>query len=125
MASVKIRLGEIRHAAAQYGNKLSRAPKGARGKIAPNTLLRKEDSFLVVDTPFLSTGVPIIEGRWAIEVAVHPKNFSDMLNTYSKVWKDVGGDNAEVWLESDGKTITLTWEDGKSSRSQTMPASRT
>jgi len=52
----------LRGAAAQYGRKLGRAPAGAKGKIAPDTLLRQSGQQLMVDTPFLAAGIDVLDG---------------------------------------------------------------
>jgi hypothetical protein len=125
MAGVKVNLGALREAAAQYGQRLGRAPAGARGKVAPDTLLYRKDGNLIVSTPFLNTGIEIREGEWTGEVSVQPKAFSDILNDCAKQWKDVGGDAAEVTLSFEAGTLTIRWTDGKSARSRSMPAKRT
>ena len=122
--AAKILLGPLREAAAQYGQRLGRAPAGARGKVAPDTLLYGKDDKLIVSTPFLNTGVEILEGKWTGEVSVQPKAFSDILNECTKQWKDVGGDAAEVTLTFAAGTLTIRWSDGKSARSRSMPAKR-
>ena len=123
--AVKVALGALREAAAQYGQRLGRAPAGARGKVAPDTLLYRKGDNLIVSTPFLNTGVEILEGKWTGEVSVQPKAFSEMLNESAKLWKDVGGDAAEVMVSFDAGTLTVRWSDGKSARSRSMPAKRT
>ena len=125
MSGVKVVLGSLREAAAQYGQKLGRAPAGAKGSVAQDTLLRKSETQLMVDTPFLATGVDILEGRWSGEVSVQPKAFSELLNWCAQNWKDVGGDKAEVLLSFSDGTLTLAWADGKSSRSRSMAAKKT
>jgi hypothetical protein len=125
MAGVKVVLGPLREAAAQYGHKLGRAPPGAKGSVAPDTLLRMSDRQLMVDTPFLTTGVDILEGQWSGVVSVQPKAFSDLLNTCAKQWKDVGGDKAELWLSFSDGMISFRWTDGKSSRTKAMAAKKT
>lgn len=123
--AVKVALGPLREAAAQYGQRLGRAPAGARGKVAPDTLLYRKDGNLIVSTPFLNTGVEILEGKWTCEVSVQPKAFSDMLNKFNTQLKDVGGDKAEVTLSFESGALKIRWEDSKSARSQSMPAKRT
>lgn len=123
--AVKVALGPLREAAAQYGQRLGRAPAGARGKVAPDTLLYRKDDNLIVSTPFLNTGVEILEGKWTGEVSVQPKAFSEMLNESAKQWKDVGGDAVEVTVSFDAGALTVRWSDGKSARSRSMPAKRT
>lgn len=125
MAGVRVALGPLREAAAQFGQNLGRAPAGAKGKIAPDTLLRKSDKQLMVDTPFLTTGVDILGGRWSGEVSVQPKAFSNLLDECAKNWKDIGGDKAEVTLSFLDGMLTLAWSDGKSSRSRSLPARKT
>jgi hypothetical protein len=122
MAGVKVVLGPLREAAAQYGQKLGRAPAGAKGSVAPDTLIRKSDGQLMVDTPFLATGVDILEGLWSGEVSVQPKAFSNLLNECAQKWKDVGGDKAEVSLSFADGLLTVRWTDGKSARSRSMAA---
>lgn len=124
MAGVKVVLGPLREAAAQYGQKLGRAPAGAKGSIAPDTLLRKSERQLMVDTPFLATGVDILGGRWSGEVSVQPKAFSILLEQCAEKWKDVGGDKAEVSLSFADGLLTVRWTDGKSARSRSLPARR-
>jgi len=111
---VKLRLGELREAAAQYGQKLGRAPPGAKGKIAPDTLLRQGDGQLLVDTPFLTSGVEILTGSWNGVISVQPKAFSEMLVACVKLWKDVGGDKAEASLIYADGLLIVRWSDGKS-----------
>lgn len=122
MAGVKVTLGGLRDAAAKYGQNMGRAPPGAKGKIAPDTLLRQSGEQLMVDTPFLATGVDILDGSWSGEVSVQAKAFSNLLNEHAKIWKDVGGDKAEVWLSFADGVLTLRWTDGKNARTQTLPA---
>lgn len=124
MAGVRVVLGSLREAAAQFGQSLGRAPAGAKGKIAPDTLLRKSEKQLMVDTPFLTTGVDILGGRWSGKVSVQPKAFSTLLDECAEKWKDVGGDKAEVSLSFSDGTLTLAWTDGKSSRSRSIPAKK-
>jgi hypothetical protein len=122
---VKLRLGELKEAAAQYGQKLGRAPAGAKGKIAPDTLLRLGEGQLLVDTPFLTSGVEIQAGKWNGEISVQPKAFSDMLIECVRLWKDVGGDKAEVSLIYADGLLTVRWSDGKSARARSMAAKDT
>ncbi|MFN4023220.1 MAG: hypothetical protein ACK4MQ_00180 [Hyphomonas sp.] len=79
----------------------------------------------MVATPFLTTGVAVIEGRFPLEVSVQPKAFSDMLIECVKLWKDVGGDAAEVLVLFEKGAVTVRWTDGKSARSRSMPARQT
>jgi hypothetical protein len=124
MSGVKVVLGPMREAAAQYGQKLGRAPAGAKGSVAPDTLLRKDGRVLMIDTPFLASGVEILEGQWSGVISVQPKAFSNLLNECAKQWRDIGGDMAEVSLSFSDGMLTLRWTDGKSSRSRSMVAKK-
>ena len=125
MAQVEVNLGALREAAAQYGQRLGRAPAGARGKVAPDTLLYSKDNNLIVSTPFLNTGVEILGGNWAGQVSVQPKAFSDMLNECAKLWKDVGGDAVQVTLSFEAGTLSIRWSEEKSVRTRSMRAKHT
>ena len=117
-------MGDVREAAARYGAGLSKSPVGGRGHVVRSTLIHKEDRNLIIDTPFVSSSVPILKGSWGTTVAVNAKDLSAVLEQLSKQWSDVGGDKAEVWLEATKGALTILWTDEKSTRSRTIPAGK-
>lgn len=121
MGDVVVNLGLLKDAAARYGNML-RSPAGGKGQVVRSTLLRVEGGDLIVDTPFVKTGLPAVKGKWSREMSVNARDFSAMVDLCVKSWKDVGGEDLDVTVRSTPKSVEVRWTDGRSTRVLSVPA---
>lgn len=113
MNNVKVRLGDLREAAAKIGPR--RVPNGFRGAISRTTEIKPDMNGISVETPFLEVSVAA-SGRWEKIVSVDAKLLDQTLTNLKRLWASVGGDNAEICLSTDDGSLEFYWSDGKSTR---------
>ena len=121
MNGAKVRLGDLREAASRYG-KMKRAPRGAAGAIVKTTLIRQDGNWLCIETPFVQTDIEVIDGRFKKTAEVNPKVFSDRLESLKKVWSDIGGDDAGIWIGTERDGVFIEWKDLLGLRREVVPA---
>lgn len=119
MSSVVVRLGELHQAASKYG-RLNVGP-GFRGSVPRTTEIKPAPDGILVETPHMEITVTG-QGKWSHIVSVDTKTLHKTLGDLRKRWKDIGGDDALVTLSTTANALQISWTDGRSSRSFSIPA---
>lgn len=119
MSSVIVKLGELHEAASKYG-RLNVGP-GFRGSVPRTTEIKPDKHGILIETPHMEISVSA-QGKWSHTVSVDCKTLHKALGDLRKRWKDIGGDEALVTLSTTPNALQISWSDGRSSRSFSIPA---
>lgn len=117
MSRVRLRLGDLREAASQYG----KLTKTGSGSVSKRTTIKSDSVGISVETPHLEMSV-VATGRWGEPIDVDCVKFRELLDHLKKSWADIGGDNAQIELSATATSVEVSWSNGQSTRRHAMPA---